>query len=114
MEREVKAFGNYYKEFYDSLDAGAQEKVLYGMLLLKTQERLSKKYVKFIRDGLFELRILWEGNTYRIFFCFDEGNIVVVFNCFKKKTQKTPMSEIKKALQLKEAYYEQKRKNGTV
>ena len=38
------------------------------MLLLKTQERLSKKYVKFIRDGLFELRILWEGNTYRIFF----------------------------------------------
>ena len=52
MEREIKAFGNYYKEFYDSLDAGAQEKVLYGMLLLKTQERLSKKYVKFIRDEL--------------------------------------------------------------
>lgn len=40
-------------------------------------DRLSAKYVKFIKDGLYELRIEWQGNIYRIFFCFDEGQIVI-------------------------------------
>ena len=67
------------------------------------------KYVKLIRDGLFELRIEWQGNIYRLFFCFDEGQIVVLFNGFQKKSQKTPESEIKQALKLKKEYYERKR-----
>ena len=40
-----------------------------------------------------------------MFFIFDDGNIVVLFNGFQKKTQKTPISEIDKALRIKEAYY---------
>ena len=83
------------------------------MLLLQTQERLPSKFVKHIRDGLYELRIEWSGNIYRIFFCFDKGNIVILFNGFQKKTQKTPEKEIKKALKLK-AEYEEKQRNGTV
>ncbi len=86
-----------------------QEKVLYGLLMLKTVDRLSTKYVKSIKDGLFELRIEWKSNIYRIFFCFDEGQIVILFNGFQKKTQKTPDKEIDKALKLKKEYYERKR-----
>lgn len=82
-----------------------QEKVQYGLLLLKTQDRLPGKFVKFIRDGLYELRTEYRGNIYRVFFIFDEGAIVVLFNGFQKKTQKTPPSEIEKALKIKEAYY---------
>lgn len=82
-----------------------QEKVQYGLLLLKTQDRLPGKFVKFIRDGLYELRTEYSGNIYRVFFIFDEGAIVVLFNGFQKKTQKTPPSEIEKALRIKEAYY---------
>lgn len=82
-----------------------QEKVQYGLLLLKTQDRLPGKFVKFIRDGLYELRTEYSGNIYRVFFIFDEGVIVVLFNGFQKKTQKTPPSEIEKALKIKEAYY---------
>ncbi len=82
-----------------------QEKVQYGLLLLKTQDRLPGKFVKFIRDGLYELRTEYSGNIYRVFFIFDEGAIVVLFNGFQKKTQKTPPSEIEKALKIKEAYY---------
>lgn len=37
---------------------------------------------------------------------FDDGNIVVLFNGFQKKSQKTPSNEIEKALKIKEAYYE--------
>lgn len=82
-----------------------QEKVQYGLLLLKTQDRLPGKFVKFIRDGLYELRTEYSGNIYRVFFIFDEGVIVVLFNGFQKQTQKTPPSEIEKALKIKEAYY---------
>jgi phage-related protein len=48
-----------------------------------------------------------------VFFIFDEGKIVVLFNGFQKKTQKTPTSEIAKALKIKEEYYEYKRTNDS-
>ena len=73
--------------------------------MLKTQERLDEKFVKFVRDGVFELRAVHGGNTYRAFFIFDSGNIVMLFNGFRKKTQKTPKAEIEKALKLKNEYY---------
>ena len=82
-----------------------QEKVQYGLLLLKTQDRLPKKFVKLIRDGLYELRTEYNSNIYRVFFIFDDGAIVVLFNGFQKKTQKTPSAEIEKALKIKEVYY---------
>ena len=53
-------------------------------------------------------RMEYNGNIYRVFFIFDKGNIVVLFNGFQKKTQKTPESEIIKALKIKEAYYADK------
>lgn len=113
MKRRIIAYRNYYKDFFESLNEDTQEKILYGMLLLKTQERLPSKFVKPIRDGLFELRIEWQGNIYRIFFCFDEGQVVVLFNGFQKKSQKTPTKEINKALKLK-AEYEEREKQGDI
>ena len=71
------------------LEAKVQEKIQYGLLLLKIQDRLSTKFVKAIRDGLFELRTEYKGNIYRVFFIFDEGQVVVLFNGFQKKTQRT-------------------------
>ena len=85
-------------------------KVKYILSLLETTDRVPVKFIKFIRDGLYELRIAYNNNIYRIFFIFDEGQIVVLFNGFQKKTQKTPVSEIEKALKIKEEYYEYKRK----
>ena len=85
----------------------------YGLVLLKTQDRLPTKFVKHVRDGLYELRTEYNGNIYRVFFIFDEGKIVVLFNGFLKKSQKTPHGEITKALKIKEEYYEYKRNNGS-
>ena len=85
-----------------------QEKVQYGLLLLKTQGRLPKKFVKLIRDGVYELHTEYGGKIFRVFFIFDEGEIVVLFNGFQKKTQKTPQGEIENALRIKEAYYADK------
>ena len=97
----------------EGLTAREREKVDYGLVLLKTQDRLPTKFVKHIRDGLYELRTEFNGNIYRVFFIFDEGKIVVLFNGFQKKSQKTPTGEITKALKIKEEYYEYKRNNGS-
>lgn len=55
------------------------------------------------------MRTEWEGNIYRVFFIFDGDKIVVLFNGFQKKTQKTPVSEIDKALKIKKEYYDNRR-----
>ncbi|RHR67868.1 type II toxin-antitoxin system RelE/ParE family toxin [Alistipes sp. AF17-16] len=89
----------------ETLSNKVQEKIQYGLLLLQTQERLSKKFVKLLRDDIYELRIEYNSNIYRVFFIFEEGSIVVLFNGFHKKTQKTPTSEIEKAIKIKKAYY---------
>ena len=108
-KRKIRTYGGYFEAFIDSLSDKEQEKVQYGLLLLKTQDRLSTKFVKFIKDGVFELRTEYNGNIYRVFFIFDEGNIVVLFNGFQKKTQENPNSEIKKEIKIKEDYYANKR-----
>lgn len=105
MKRKIITYGGYFEAFMATLTEKEQEKVQYGLLLLKTQDRLPKKFVKLIRDGLYELRTEYNNNIYRVFFIFDNGAIVVMFNGFQKKTQKTPSSEIEKALKIKEAYY---------
>ena len=89
-----------------------REKVDYGLVLLKTQDRLPTKFVRHIRDGVFELRTEYNGNIYRVFFIFDEGKIVVLFNGFQKKTQKTPSGEIEKALRIRDEYYDYKRQQN--
>ncbi|MBR4325991.1 MAG: type II toxin-antitoxin system RelE/ParE family toxin [Bacteroidales bacterium] len=113
MNRTILTYGGYFEAFMESLQDKEKEKIQYGLLLLKTQNRLSTKFVKHIKDGVYELRTEYAGNIYRVFFIFDEGNIVVLFNGFQKKTQKTPQNEIDKALKIKEDYYADKRPQNT-
>ncbi len=52
-------------------------------------------------DGLYEIRVKQGSDIFRIFCFFDEGELIVLANGFQKKTQKTPKSEIEKALKIK-------------
>ena len=108
MTRKIRTYGGYFESFMETLNEKEQEKVQYGLLLLKTQGRLPKKFVRLVRDAVYELRTEYVGNIYRVFFIFDEGNIVVLFNGFQKKTQKAPLGGIEKAIKIKEAYYADK------
>ena len=108
MKRRIRTYGGYFEAFMETLTVKEQEKVQYGLLLLKTQDRLPQKFVKFLRDGIYELRTEFGGKIFRVFFIFDEGEIVVLFNGFQKKTQKTPIGEIERAIKIKEAYYADK------
>ena len=108
MERHILYYKDYFKDFFKSLSQGAQWKVLYVLDMLKTQQRLNQNFVKHIRDGIYELRAKHNGNIYRAFFIFDDGNIVLLLNGFQKKQQKTPQSEINMAVKLKNEYYAEK------
>ena len=107
-KREIKVYGRYFLDFYKSLDKGAQQKIDYVLAMLRAHDRVHVKFVKYIRDGVYEIRAEHVGNIFRVFFIFDDGDVVVLFNGFQKKSQKTPEKEIRQAIRLKEEYYERK------
>ena len=109
--REIRFYENYFVEFYISLDLKVQEKIEYVFKVIKTVDRVPEKFLKHIEgtDGLYEIRIKVRSDIYRVFCCFDASEIVVLFNGFKKKSQKTPKKEIDKALSIKQEYFHKKR-----
>ena len=104
-KRRIRVYKTYFQEFMATLTPEQRRKVDYSIDMLKTQDRVSAKIVKYIRDGLFELRAEYESNIFRVFFIFDGNEIVVLFSGSQKKTQQTPEREIKKALSIKDEYY---------
>ncbi len=109
MDRRIVTYGGYFERFMQGLTEKEQLKIKYGLLLLKSHDKISTKFVKHISNGIYELRTLYNGNIFRVFFIFDDGNVVVLFNGFRKKTQKTPQNEIELAIRIKESYYADKR-----
>ena len=80
------------------------------MQLISTVERIPEKYFKYLTgtDGIFEIRVEVASNIYRVFSFFDKGQLIILANGFQKKTQKTPKSEIEKALKIKREYENEK------
>jgi len=111
VEREIIFHGGHFVDFYLEQTTKVQEKIEFVFHIIKRVDRVSKKFLSPMEntDGLYEIRVEYGSNIYRIFCCFDEGRIVVLFNAFQKKTQKTPQKEIEKALRLKQEYFELKK-----
>ena len=88
------------------------ERLSIFFLCLKGEDRLPVKFIKHIKEhgNLYELRMKYDSNIYRVFFIFDGNCIVVLFHGFQKKTQKTPKAEIEKAIKIRAEYYEYKEK----
>ena len=107
-------FKNYYLDLFNTQSEKVKDKIDYVLFLLTVADRIPKKFFEQITgyDGLYEVRIEFESNIFRIFCCFDEGNLVVLFNGFQKKTLKTPKKEIEKAMRIREEYLENKKKGS--
>jgi phage-related protein len=112
MGREIIFYQHYFIEFYQQQDDKVKEKIKYVLELIKQVEKVPEKFLKHLTEtkGLYEIRIQYQSNIYRIFCCFDKGKLIVLFNAFQKKTQKTPNSEVEKALKLMNDYFKQKNK----
>jgi len=109
-QRHIAFHKHYFLDFYLEQPEKVQEKIDYVFKIIRNVQNIPKKFLDHITgtDGLFEIRIEFGNNIYRIFCCFDKGNLVVLFNGFQKKTQKTPKNEIDMALKLKEEYFNSK------
>lgn len=108
--REVVFYGEHFRDFYQGLDKKTKLKVDWTINLLETVEYVPEKYFKHLSgtEGLYEIRVEIESNIYRIFSFFDAGKLIVAINGFQKKTNKTPKSEIEKALKIKNQYFNEK------
>mgnify|MGYP003310401405 FL=1 len=106
--KKIIAYKRYYTDFMNSLSKPERLKILRALLLFETEDKIPYHYIKYLRDGIYEFRVSYINNEFRLFFIYDGETIVVLFNCIKKKSQKTPENEIKKAIKLKKEYYEQK------
>ena len=109
--RQLVVFEDHFKEFRKTLDKEALKKLYQVLTLIMKVEVVPIRFLKAIRGrkGLYEIRSEYEGNIYRVFCCFDEGSLVILFNRFQKKTQKTPIEQLDKAETLMKKYFEQKR-----
>ena len=109
-DRKIIFHGNHFMDFYLEQTSNVQNKIEYVLRIVRQVERISKKFFDHLEgtDGLYEIRVEADSNIFRIFCCFDEGNIVILFNGMQKKTQKTPKTQIDKAERLKKEYFELK------
>jgi len=108
--RSITLFKDYFTEFYLAQKDPVQDKIDYVLNIVTTQRIIPQKFFRYIEgsDGIYEIRVEFESNIYRIFCCMDEGALVVLFHGFQKKTQKTPQKEIKRAESIKKEYFKSK------
>ena len=72
--------------------------------MIETLPKVPSEYLKYIDKGVYEIRVRNGGDIFRVFCLFDAINLIVVLNAFQKKTQKIPLTEIRKALKIKNEY----------
>lgn len=108
--RRVIAYKNYFNDFYSKQTLKVKKKIIWTLQAIEEIDRIPRTYLDHLEgtDGLYELRIKFSSNIYRIFCFFDKGKLVVLTNGFQKKTQKTPKKEIEKALAIKKEYENEK------
>jgi phage-related protein len=108
--REIIFYKDYFDQFFNQLDEKTKEKIDEVLFMISFFDRIPAKFFKSIEGikGLYEIRVEYKSNIYRIFCCFDKGNLVVLFNGFQKKTQKTPSKELEKAEKIMIEYFNNK------
>ena len=89
---------SYVLEYIDVLPNKEKAKILkYIEFLRENKGFLDEPYSKHIKGKIRELRVDFSRNRHRIlYFTFINKNIILLHS-FLKKTEKTPLPEIKKA-----------------
>jgi len=108
--RTLFLYKDYFNDFYKKQKQKVKDKIIWTFRLIESQRQVPEDYLKHIEgtDGLYEIRVHLGSDIFRIFCFFDKGKLVVLANGFQKKTQKTPKSEIIKALKIKQEYEKEK------
>ena len=69
-------------------------------LMLEFGANLGMPHTQAMSDGLFELRVKGHEGIARVFYCTLAGQRIILLHGFIKKSQKTPLKELKLARKL--------------
>ena len=95
------------EEFLAGLYPAVRAKVVRTLELLRTQQIVPAKFWKKLSGSdLWEVRIEYAGNIYRVLAAFAKNNRVILLHAFQKKSQKTPRQDMEIALQRQKRYFE--------
>ena len=110
--RQIIHFKHYFLDFFDQQTEKVKEKIDHVLFVVTVSDRIPQKFFQHLEgtNGLYEIRVEFQGSIYRIFCCFDDGQLVVLFNGFQKKSQKTPSGELDKAVNIMNEYFDEKLK----
>ena len=111
-QRQIIYFRDYFLDFFDQQTEKVKEKIDHVLFVVTVADRIPQKFFQHLEgtNGLYEIRVEFQGNIYRILCCFDEGQVIVLFNGFQKKSQKTPSVELDKAVKIMNEYFDEKLK----
>jgi phage-related protein len=94
------------EEFLLDLETKQFEKVMWVLRLIEDLQQVPSQYLKKLvnTEDIWEVRIQFGNNIFRILGFFDGPCWIVLANGFVKKSQKTPDAEIVLAEQRKKDY----------
>ncbi len=99
------------EEYILSLSLKSQAKIYKSLELLETYGvNIPYPYVSHIEDKLFELRIKFSSNQYRILYFIDTGKEIILLHAFSKKTKAIRKTDIDLAKSRKKDYLERRKK----
>jgi len=100
------------QEFLDALPGKVAQKVVWVLCLLEDLERIPATYFKKLigTEEIWECRIQFGSNIYRVFCFFDSHSVVILTHGFEKKSMKTPRQEIERAETYRRDYVNRKGK----
>lgn len=100
------------QDFLDSLSGKAAQKVTWVLKLIEDLDIVPSSYLKKLTgtEEIWECRIVFGSNAYRIFCFFIENSVVVLTHGFTKKSQKTPKTEIERAEAYKKDFLKRRKK----
>ncbi|QWR76231.1 type II toxin-antitoxin system RelE/ParE family toxin [Candidatus Magnetomonas plexicatena] len=87
------------RDFLDLLSGKVAQKITWVLKLVEDLDSVPSGYFKKLSGtkDIWECRVTFGSNTYRIFCFFADNSLIVLTNGFIKKTQKIPKAEIEKA-----------------
>lgn len=88
------------KRYIESLEGKVAAKVLkYIAFLREHKGHLDEPYSRHIEGSIRELRVDFARDRHRIFYFTFVGKTIILLHAFLKKTPKTPLREIRTALE---------------
>ena len=80
------------KDFLENLDFAVIKRILWTLQIIKESDIVPSIYFKKLKDTdeIWEVRIRFASNIYRIFSFWDKRNLIVLTHGIMKKSQKNP------------------------